>query len=149
MNQFLKNPPKESLIPCRGANSTWLPCLRRRNQEKLLWRLITGPIFGLQACDSSTDVAPQTKCCLFQNIELIVVKWIWDTLRCVPVCLFFHSVCVVVKRFKKYHNSKHEGGKKLLNPRKSGIYQCSELIICAFFSISSLTCKGKKSSFTC
>ena len=118
---ILKNPPKESLIPCRGANGTWLPCLRRRNQEKLLWRLITGPIFVLlQGVDSSTHVVPQRTCCLFQNIEFIVIKSIWDNLRCVPVC-FFHPVCALAERFKTYHKSNHEGGKKLLNQRKSGI----------------------------
>ena len=116
-----KNPPKESLIPCRGANSTWLPCFRRRNQEKLLWRLITGPIFMLlQGVDSSTHVVPQKKCCLVQHIEFIVIKSIWDNLRCVPV-RFFLPVCVLAERFKKYHKSNHEGGKKLLNQRKSGI----------------------------
>jgi len=89
-----KNPPKESLIPCRYANGTWLRWFRRRNQEKLLWRLITGLIFVLlQAVDSSTHVAPQRQCYLVQHIEFIIMKSIRDNLRCVPVP-FFHPVCV-------------------------------------------------------
>ena len=48
--------------------------------------------------------------------------------------LFFFSFGVCCREtFQKVSQFQTWRGKKLFNPRKSGIYQCSELIICAFF----------------